>query len=70
MNSGIVTLNLQNRYSTIDFSRLDDLFSKLAAEGLLQTANHMVRLTDAGRLIADTIAVKIFENSPLPPQAS
>ncbi|MDR1457673.1 MAG: coproporphyrinogen III oxidase family protein [Puniceicoccales bacterium] len=66
MNRGISILNLQNRYPTIDFSRLNDLFSQLAAEGFLQMANHMVRLTDAGRLIADTIAVKILENTPLP----
>ncbi|MDR2603295.1 MAG: coproporphyrinogen III oxidase family protein, partial [Puniceicoccales bacterium] len=70
MNRGINTLNLQNRYPTIDFSRLDDLFSQLATEGFLQMENHMVRLTDAGRLIADTIAVKILENTPLPTLAS
>jgi oxygen-independent coproporphyrinogen-3 oxidase len=70
MNRGIDILNLQHRYPTIDFSRLDDLFSQLAAEGFLQMENHMVRLTDAGRLIADTIAVKILENAPLPTLAS
>jgi oxygen-independent coproporphyrinogen-3 oxidase len=64
MNEGVNILNLQNRYPTIDFSWLNDLFSKLAAEGFLQMANHIIRLTDAGRLIADTIAVKILENIP------
>jgi oxygen-independent coproporphyrinogen-3 oxidase len=66
MSDGISILNLQNRYPTIDFSRLDELFSQLAAEGFLQMENHMVRLTDAGLLVADTIAVKILENTPLP----
>jgi hypothetical protein len=46
------------------------LFSQLVAEDFLQMANHMVRLRDACRLIADTIAVKILENIPLPTLAS
>ncbi|MDR1528795.1 MAG: radical SAM family heme chaperone HemW [Puniceicoccales bacterium] len=65
MNRGIDILNLRNRYPTVDFSRLDDLFSQLATGGFLQVTNHIIRLTDAGRLIADTIAVKILENIPV-----
>ncbi|MDR1891011.1 MAG: radical SAM family heme chaperone HemW, partial [Puniceicoccales bacterium] len=62
MNEGVNILNLQNKYHTIDFSPLNDLFFQLENEGFLQIANDVVRLTDSGRLVADAIAVKILEN--------
>jgi oxygen-independent coproporphyrinogen-3 oxidase len=61
MNAGVNILNLQNKYPSINFSRWKDLFFQLEAKGFLRVTNNIIRLTDTGRLIADTIAVKILE---------
>jgi oxygen-independent coproporphyrinogen-3 oxidase len=61
MNRGINLPAIKKRFKAIDFTNLDELFSRLEHEKFLWQSRNFVRLTRKGRLVADAIAANILE---------
>ena len=62
MNDGVSLPRLRRRFPTPQWAGLEDLLPKLLLEGLLiATTEGRIKLTDRGRLIADSVGAEILE---------
>jgi oxygen-independent coproporphyrinogen-3 oxidase len=61
MNRGVNLRAMGDRFHTIDFSRLDELFSELVRGNLMESRDGWIRLTDGGRLVADAIGREVLK---------
>ena len=62
MNSGVNLNELSLRYPNSEgVQQYDALFLQLEHEGLIRRGGQQIRLTDAGRLLADGIGSRILE---------
>ncbi len=61
MDRGVNLASLAQRFPATDWAQWDPLWQRLAAEGFLHVSGHNIRLSPAGRLLADRIAVHILE---------
>ncbi len=61
LNRGINLAALENRFTDFNFAALEPLWRDLLADGLLEMTSDVLKLTLAGRLVADRIGVKILE---------
>ncbi len=61
LNRGVNLAPLCKRFPEIKFSALEPLWSELSKNGLLTKNGSVIRLTRAGRLVADRVGVKILE---------
>jgi oxygen-independent coproporphyrinogen-3 oxidase len=60
-NAGVDLATLAARFPEFNLSALDPLWRDLAAEGLLEQSDSILRLTRSGRLLADRVGVAILE---------
>jgi oxygen-independent coproporphyrinogen-3 oxidase len=61
LNRGVDVAALVERFPEFDFAALNSLWRDLIADGLLEKSGAIIRLTRAGRLVADRVGVKILE---------
>jgi oxygen-independent coproporphyrinogen-3 oxidase len=61
MVRGIDLENLKGEFLTVNFAKLDALFSQLETGGFLQISRNCAKLTPKGLLVADAIAVNVLE---------
>ena len=61
MNRGVNLDELEKRFSEFDFAALEAVWRDLQENGLLEKTGGVLRLTRAGRLVADRVGVKILE---------
>ncbi|HTB63049.1 MAG TPA: coproporphyrinogen-III oxidase family protein, partial [Opitutales bacterium] len=61
LNRGVNLAPLCQRFPEFKFSLLEPLWSELSKNGLLNKNGSVIRLTRAGRLVADRVGVKILE---------
>jgi len=62
LNCGVNLALLAKRFPAFDFPALDLLWTELVEDGLLEKSGGVIRLTRAGRLVADRVGVKILED--------
>jgi oxygen-independent coproporphyrinogen-3 oxidase len=60
-NAGVDLAALAQRFPAFNFAALDPLWRDLAAEGILNQSDSILRLTRSGRLLADRVGVAILE---------
>lgn len=60
MGAGVDLLQLQRRFPSHNFSQYLPLWEQLHANGLLEQNSSRIRLTRKGKLVADSIALKIL----------
>jgi oxygen-independent coproporphyrinogen-3 oxidase len=60
LNPGVDLGALVERFPDFDFAALDSLWRDLIADGLLEKSVNIIRLTRAGRLVADRVGVGIL----------
>jgi oxygen-independent coproporphyrinogen-3 oxidase len=60
LNHGVDLGALVERFPDFDFAALDSLWRDLIADGLLEKSVNIIRLTRAGRLVADRVGVGIL----------
>ena len=60
MNEGISVPSWRARVPGVPWAAIEALLERLANEGLAIWADGNVRLTDRGRLVADTIGVELM----------
>jgi len=62
MNEGVSVPQLQKRFPTPRWTRVQDLWPRLLAEGLMEAApDGRINLTIRGRLVADAIGAEVLE---------
>ncbi|MCC5807952.1 MAG: radical SAM family heme chaperone HemW [Opitutales bacterium] len=61
MNEGICVPRFRKRYPMAAWAEAEQLFSELAEEGLAMAEGGTIRLTRAGRLLADRIGLAVLE---------
>ncbi len=64
MNEGVQLSGLIKQFSSIQWEKFNPLVEKLLASHYATFDNHILKLTDDGRMVADAIAGEIF-NHPI-----
>jgi len=62
LNRGVNLAGLEKRFIDFNFAGLEPLWRDLLADGLLEMSGGILKLTLAGRLVADQVGVKILQS--------
>jgi oxygen-independent coproporphyrinogen-3 oxidase len=60
MNSGVDLAAWRLRWPDAPWRRMEDSLARLAAEGLVEQARGVARLTRRGRLLADAVGAELI----------